>query len=52
MLLEVGPKSDVVLTKSELSEYWDETYFDQANLAINILDYINHRNYVVVILFS
>ena len=38
MLPEVGQESDGVLTKSELSEYRRRTYFDQANLAIGILD--------------
>ena len=38
MLPEVGQESDGVLTKSELSEYQRQTYFDLADLAIDILD--------------
>ena len=38
MLPEVGQEIDSVLTKSELSEYRRPTYFDQASLAIDILD--------------
>ena len=52
MLLEVGHESDSVVTKSQLSKYQPRTYFDQASLAIDILDDINHRNYVVTNLFS
>ena len=52
MLPEVGHESDGVLTKSQLSKYQRRTYCDQASLAIDILDDINHRNYVVTNLFS
>ena len=52
MLPEVGHESDGVLTKSQLSKYQRRTYFDQSSLAIDILDDIYHRNYVVTILFS
>ena len=52
MLLEVGQESDGVFTKSQLSKYQCRTYFDQASLAIDILDDKNHRNYVVTNLFS
>ena len=52
MLPEVGHESDGVLTKSQLSKYQRRTYFDLASLAIDILDDIYHRNYVVAILFS
>ena len=52
MLPEVGHESDGVLTKTQLSKYQCRTYFDQGSLAIDILDDINHRNYVVTNLFS
>ena len=52
MLLEVGQESEGVLTKSQLSKYQCRTYFDQASLVIDILDDINHTNYVVTNLFS
>ena len=51
MLPEVGHESDGVLTKSQLSRYQRRTYFDQVSLAIDILDDVNHRNYVVAIQF-
>ena len=34
------------------SKYQRQIYFDQASLATNILDDVNHRNLVVAILFS
>ena len=51
ILPEVGHESDGVLTKSQLSKYQRQTYFDPASLAIDILDDINHRNYVLTNLF-
>ena len=52
MLLEVGQESDGVLTKSQSSKYECRTYFDQASLAIDIKDDINHTNYVLTNMFS
>ena len=52
MVLEVGQECDGVLTKSHLSKYQCQTYLDQDSLARDILDDINHRNFVVTNLFS